>query len=392
MFQRLKIVWRLFGVSFMMIALLYSVVVVLVVSILTLKDAYKTSLENEFATKQPHIKITYVQNDLKLSPKEANLEAQRIKKLSLKIAQVSGFSTGKRFFSVLGYKMGGNAQYSGDIKIVGIDPQEMVYDFLSCKFIKRKPFEIKYTPIEFIYNFRSNKLSIFNQALFDSFFPVIESTQRFLLSTKTQHYPLTLAGSFEDYDKTPTLYTTRSYGNFLLGKDKDSIDGFFVNVRDLEDIKQIKQLLERKLSSKRYIITSWLEEKKKQHMMFLLFESLAYLVVFVIVLLAILFILLLLYYAIVKKSYQLSVLYTLGYILKYEIFVSLVGSVIFVDSVLVGFVHEKLHRLVEHFGYDYSVVMEYGSYGIIAFLSLFFVIFSYILIQKSYDLKTKSVF
>jgi len=68
MFNSLKIVYRLFRNSFFLTAILYMVALVIVLCIVSLKTAYKNSLQNEFATKQPHITIKYIdENEYKPS-------------------------------------------------------------------------------------------------------------------------------------------------------------------------------------------------------------------------------------------------------------------------------------------------------------------------------------
>jgi len=368
------------------------VVVMIVVSILTLKDAYRVSLEQEFATKQPHITIEYVEDFKIVPPKEQKQFIKQLKEDFSMIDEVSAFVIGKKFFSVTGYKVGGNAQYSGDVKLIGIDPQRLVYDFYGANFIKRDPFGVDYTPAEFLVAFAKGGLSVFNSSFFHSFFPVIESTEKFLFDATTQKYSVRLGAIFQDYDKEAILYTTIANVNQMLQQPSYKIDGFFVNAKRLEDIQKLTQALKEYLPTQDFIVSSWLQKREKQHMMFQLFESLSFLIVVVIVLLAVLFILLLLYHAIVKKSYQLSVLFTIGYFLQKEIFLVLVLSVVSVDLLLVGFIYFVLPYIVSYAGFGYEPFMIKSSLSMIIVLSLVFVLISYILIAKSYEMKTKSVF
>ena len=382
------IINRLFRTSLLITAFLYFLMLLAVVSIIALKSAFKTSLQEEFATKQPHIKIKYItlSNNYKK-------DLEYIKSLSSKIASISPFVEGSKFFMATGYKeIGGNSLYSGDIKIIGIGTKNFVYDFFNASFMPRGKFNYPYTPLEFIYAFRTQKnLAVFNKALFNSFYPVIESTQNFEFKNK-KIFKVKLGAVFEDYDKTPILYTNITFANKLLSQNPNQIDGFFVNAKKLNDIDSLTKLLRLKLPSDKFIVSSYLELRKKQFSLFKIYEILSLLIVMVILTLSSLFILLLLYNAIVKKSYQLSVLFTIGYNLKTKIFFVLFLTISFVTLLASFLIYKYLPLLIKSFNLPFRSFMLTNSFYTVFVLDIIFLAISYILIHNAYNLKAKSLF
>ena len=121
MFKSYQIIYKLFRNSFVFTAILYLIALLLFISIVALKDAYKMSLQNEFATKQPHIKIEYIDNNILLSQSQIKTTMRQIKDISNSIDTISPYTDGNRFFVSVGYKgSSGNAQYSGSIKVIGL--------------------------------------------------------------------------------------------------------------------------------------------------------------------------------------------------------------------------------------------------------------------------------
>lgn len=393
MLKSLKIVYRLFRGSFLLTGILYLIALLLFISVVGLKDAYKASLQNEFATKQPHIKVTYINNNLEPTKEKISKSKQAIKDITPKIDEVSEYVSGNRFFTSIGFKDGGNAQYSGDIKIIGVGKESFVYDFFDSNFVSRKPFEIRYTPLEFIYAFKSNdNIMVFNKALFNSYFPVVESSEDFIYEHDKERYKAKLASVFNDYDKQPIIYTTLSFANKLMNQSVNKIDGYFVNTKSLNEIDAVTQILKNSLSKDEFIVSSWLEQREKQFMMFFLFESLSLLVVSVILFLSILFILLLLYNSIVQKSYQLSVLFTMGFSLKKEIFIAIVLVMSVVSFIASVFLYSLLPQLIASLSLVYSRDMFFSHFIYICVLNILFMLISFILINSSYKIKAKSVF
>lgn len=381
MFNSLKIVYRLFRNSFFLTAILYMVALVIVLCIVSLKTAYKNSLQNEFATKQPHITIKYIdENEYKPS------DLKYIKSLSSEIKEITPFISATRFFSSTASKIGAMSQYNGDIKVIGMGYKELVYDFYSIKYGTNTQLEVKYTPLEMIYRLRLNPNSIIlNKSLFNQYYPVLESVS----SIYFKNQKATFLGTFDDYDKTPILYTTIPFAKKLLHK--NNITGFFVNAKNLNDITKLTKLLKSKLKDK-FIVKSWLESRHKQFMMFSLYEILSMIIIGVILLLSILFILLLLYNAIIKKSYQLSVLFTIGFPLKRELFLFLFGVVVVVDILVSIFIFKFIPYIVEYLHLPFTNDIFILNVDYMFILSGVFLLVSYILIDSSYKLKAKSIF
>jgi ABC-type lipoprotein release transport system permease subunit len=366
----------------------------LFVSIVALKDAYKMSLQNEFATKQPHIKIEYIDNNILLSQSQIKTTMRQIKDISNSIDTISPYTDGNRFFVSVGYKgSSGNAQYSGSIKVIGLGVDNFVYDFFDSSFVEKKPFEVLYTPLEFVYALRTMKnIMVFNHTLFNSYFPVIQSVDKFNFTSGNQEYEGKLASIFNDYDKYPIIYTTIPFANKLLNQNPDKIVGFFVNSKNLNDINKLTILLRNKLPKDKFIVSSWLELRQKQFMMFFLFESLSILIVAIILVLSILFVLLLLYNAIVKKSYQLSVLYTIGFLLKNEIFISIAMIIFVVSVVAILLLYYLIPILTTLINLPYDMLIMYNYVFYIGGIDVLFMFVSYILIGNSYKIKSKSIF
>jgi len=389
----LSIVFKLFKKPFIFVGLLYFMALLLFVVVVGLKDAYKSSLESEFATKQPHINIHFIDNNVLLNNELLEEKILSIKSLSSMIDVVSPFVSGGHFYSSLGFKEGGNAQYSGEIKIIGVGDKYFVHDFFSSFYIARQPFQVPYTPLEFIQSFRANeRIMVYNKALFNSYFPVIAGVEHFTFDDKKSHYKGRLASVFTDYDKEPILYTTLNFANTLLQNNPNKVDGFFVNAKELSQIESLVDILKVKLPSDTYIISSWLQERQQQFVMFFLFESLSLIILGVVLFLSGLFILLLLYHAIVKKSYHLSVLLTLGFGLKLPIFLVFVTIMTFVSLVTIYIDTVYLPQIITYLALPFDSSMLYNSYFYILLLDSLFVLCSYLLIHSAYNIKAKSVF
>ncbi|MBL0708727.1 MAG: hypothetical protein JJW00_06745 [Sulfurimonas sp.] len=393
MLKSLNIVYRLFKHSFLLTGVLYLMALLVFIGVLALKDSYKTSLQNEFATKQPHIKIGYIDNNMNMTQEQIDDEMRSIRSLSHNIDAISPYVSGDMFFDSTGFKEGGNAQYSGNIRVIGMGQKSFVYDFFDSSFVDRKPFEIKYTPLEFVYAFRTlPNLVVFNNALFNSYFPVIQSAETFIYENDTHKYSAKLASVFNDYDKQAIIYTTISFANKLLKQNPNKIDGFFVNSKNLNDIDVLTMKLKNSLSKEKFIVSSWLEQREQQFMMFFLFESLSVLIVSVILFLSILFILLLLYNSIVKKSYQLSVLYTIGFSLKKEIFLFLLFVVSAVTSIAVVLLYSFIPKITGDLNLPYDINMFNIYINYMGIMGVLFMLIAYILIDSSYKMKARSVF
>ncbi|RLA82380.1 MAG: hypothetical protein DRG78_07355 [Epsilonproteobacteria bacterium] len=393
MFKSLAIVYRLFKNSFLLVGSLYFIAIILFISVMGLKDSYKRSLQNEFATKQPHIKLSYINNNQIIDKENREIEIKNISKLSNKIDKITPFTNGNIFFTSIGFKEGGNAQYSGDIKIIGIGTQNNIYDFLDSSFVYRKPFSIVYTPLEFLYSFNTvDNLMVFNKALFNSYFPVISSVENFIFKSEDLKYKGKLASIFNDYDKQPIIYTNIKFANKLLNNHSSKIDGYYINAKDLNSIDTLLEELKDSIDKNKFTISSWLEDRKKQFMMFYLFETLSILVVSVILFLSVLFILLLLYNAIVKKSYQLSILLTIGYPLKKEIFIFLIFIMTIVSILAVGSSYIYLPKLISFLNLPFQEDMILIYFNYIFIFGAIFTLISYFLINNSYKMKAKSVF
>ena len=394
MLNRFKLVYRLFKFSFLFVSILYFVSILILLSIVSLKEGYKTSLEDEFATKQPHIKIEFIDDNIYKNTNQIKKEINQIKSISPKIDKISTFVTGEKFFRVNASKIfNGNASYTGNIKIIGLGQEQLVYDFFSCNFVKRDPLGIPYSPLEFLYILKTqNNIVIFNNSLYSSFFPVLESVENISLENETNRYKGKLASIFNDYDKKPILYTSITFANKLLGNKPNHISGYYVDAKNLDEIDNLKELLKLKLSKTKYIISSWLENRKKQSDIFSLLQTISSAIVFVILLLSILFILLLIYYAIVKKSYQLSVLFSIGYGLKKEIFLSISFIIIFFSILSFGVTFWLSQYIANEFNLQISAKILYNNIYYILFIDIIAIVMSYILINNSYKLKAKSLF
>ncbi|MEO1927801.1 MAG: hypothetical protein ABGX26_03850 [Nautiliaceae bacterium] len=382
-----SLTFSLFKSSFFLVFILYLLTLIILNTILILKESYKTSLENEFATKQPHIKITYINSNLKDISKDLKL----IKKIPL-VKAITPFSEGEEFFESIGYKKtGANSLYNGNIKIIGILTDSFVYDFFDMKFLPFGDFQVPLTVVEFIYKFRTTpNLIIFNQTLFKSYFPVIESTEDF--SFKNKHsLNGKLCGVFNDFSNSPTIYTNLYFANRLLNKPLNHADGFFVNATSIKKIDALLENLKKILPKNRFIIHSWLELRKKQFDMFYLFSMLSLIIITAIFLLSLLFAVLIIYHSIVKKSYQLSVLFTLGYNLKKEIMCII--SVIISIATIINFytVSNLTPKILKTLNLPTSNTLKTAFYAT-CFLDLFFITVSFFIIKTTYELKAKSVF
>ena len=384
MFEKFKIVFSLFKKSFFMIGILYFVALVVFVLAISFKDAYKLHLENEFATKQPHIKIKYIDDNVIMSQKDIDKTKEELKKISPLIDTISEYVDGEIFVNSVGEKNGGNALYQGEIKVIGLNKQDLVYNFFDVKFSPRDPFNIRYTPLEFLYFFYTQPNAvIFNKTLNDSYFPVIESVQNFSFQTASLKTFAKLAGVFDDYDTKQILYTNVKFANHLLGNNKEKISGYFINANKVENIEQLISVIKKKINRKKFIVTSWLEEKKKQHMIFSIFKALSYVIIGIVLLLSLLFNVLLIYDAIVKKSYQLRVFLTMGYILKKEIFIILM-SVAFIESCLVLLLsYHYMPLWLQLFGLPYQDIIFIHNIIYVSIVFIVFLVILYFFIKKS---------
>jgi len=386
----MKLIYTLFKKAFFIIAFLYFIALVLALFIIGLKDAYKLNLQNEFATKQPHIKILFIESNPTINIQK---DIKMIKNKSSLIDEVVPFVSDERFLTIIGNQQtNGSPFYNGSVKIIGLGDEGVVYNFFDATFVNREPFLVPYTPLEFLYAFHNKNIMVFNKSLFNSFFPIIESTEKFQIKTEKRENNAYLSAIFNDFEKQPIIYTTIKLANKLLGNNINRISGYYVNAKSLEDIDTLLKTLKSSMPKDKYIVSSWLEDKHKQFMMFSIFETLASIIVFTILLLSILFIVLLLYDAIIKKSYQLSVLFNIGFNLKKELFFYLFIIMIF-SSVLALYtvvnllpyistlIHLKFSKLILNYSLYYTIILD-----------VIFILISYILIHYSYKLKVKSVF
>jgi ABC-type lipoprotein release transport system permease subunit len=394
MYAKIRLVFRLFKKPFFFVTVLYFVALVMLLSILGLKESYKMNLQQEFATKQPHIKVLFINDNTKLTKEEIEKSISQIYKVSSHIENISPFVKGTLFVNSFGSKAtGSSARYQGEVKVIGVSKKELLYDFNNASFASRAPFNIKYTPVEFLYTFQNEKNSVvFNETLFNSYFPVVANIEKFVFIDGDRINEVKFSAIFKDYDKQAIIYTNIDFANQLLNNEKDTINGFFVNAKNLEDIDALTLELKETLPKERYIVKSWLEDRKKQFMMFYVFDVLSIIIMFIIVSLSLLFILLLLYNAIVKKSYQLSVLLTIGFKVEKEIYLFIIFYMLISTTLSITFIYYFLELLVKSIGLEYSSRVFSESLIYIFFIDIFFAIISYFLIKSSYRLKAKSIF
>jgi len=149
--NRLIVTFKLFKFPFIVILILYTLTSTIFLLIISIKDSYKLTLKEEFATKQPHIKISFIQNQTLLTKTQLEAEKNRILKLSNQISNIVAFVEGKSFYTSTASMTNSNSFYNGDIKIIGLETQSFIYNFYNLNFMKKEPFYIKYTPLEFIY-------------------------------------------------------------------------------------------------------------------------------------------------------------------------------------------------------------------------------------------------
>lgn len=390
--SQLQLVWRLFSRSLITSVCLYFVALILVSAILGLNHSYRFSLEQEFATKQPHISIRFVENDRVMDFEAVVAEMDMIKRASPLIGAIAPYTTGSFFVSSLALKSGGNAQFNGDVKVIGLGKEAMLYDFYSASYVFREPFQIPYTPLEFVHRWQQdNQLMVYNRALFGSYFPVIAGVEEILFQSDLGNQKGQLAGVFSDYDTSPIIYTSIVFANELLGKKERTTDGFHVNVVRIEDVDKVKDTLQEQLDGNRYIISSWLEEHQKQFVMFTLFESLSAIIIVLILLLTILFIVLVLYNSIVRKSHQLSVIFMLGYNLKFYIF-GAVSSIALATCAVVSWVNFLyLPELMAVVGLPCDEGIAMSSFVFIWVITAIFTIVAYYIISSSYKLSSKNL-
>jgi len=393
MFVRLRLIFKLFKKPFFLSALLYLAVLILFTSLIGLKESYKISLQTAFATKQPHIKVSYINDAIELPPQAIKEQKEKIHALSPLINEVSEFVSGDTFFSSYGFKHGGSASYHGAISVIGLSKVHFTYDFLSAEFTSRAPFTIAYTPLEFLYHFkRDDKAVLFNSTLFNSHFPSIASMQNFTLVQEEQKHEVHLLGRFKDYDKQAIVYTTTTLANKLLSKPLNNIDGFFINAKKLETIEPLYQHLKEVLDSKTFIVSSWLELRQKQSMMFKIFGGLSSLFVGIIISLALLFIFLILYNAIIQKSYHLSVLSTIGYRLNKEIFILFSLLIAINTGLTLIFIYYALPLLSAYFELPFAAYIQLDASLYLFIFTLIFTLLTYILIQMAYHIRSQNVF
>ena len=393
MLTRLKLIFKLFRKPLLFSSLLYLAVLILFTSLIGLKESYKISLQTAFASKQPHIKVSYIKDMVIMSSHDIQIQKERIRSLSPFINEVSEFVSGNNFYSSHGFKQGGSATYQGDILIIGLSTKDFAYDFMNAEFTSRPPYTIAYTPLEFLYHFKTDdKAVMFNTSLFNSYFPSIASMQDFsLIDDKTKH-EIHLLGRFKDYDKQAIIYTNVKMANQLLSKHNNNIDGFFINAKKLEEIEPLYEHLKTTLDPKTFIVSSWLELRQKQFLMFKIFGGLSTLVLGLIISLTLLFIFLILYNAIIQKSYHLSVLLTIGYKLNKEIFI-LFSLLILIDTGLaLIYIDYILPLLSSHFSLPYASYIQLNTSLYLSAFTFIFGLLTYILIQVAYTIRSKSVF
>ena len=86
-----KLIYRLFKFPFLFVGILYFITLIFLLSVISLKEAYKNSLENEFAAKQPHIKMVFIDDNIQKTPLQIENDIKNISFLSDLIYKISPF-------------------------------------------------------------------------------------------------------------------------------------------------------------------------------------------------------------------------------------------------------------------------------------------------------------
>jgi ABC-type lipoprotein release transport system permease subunit len=344
-----RLTFDFFKKSLVVIAISQLAVTILFLFLLGLKESYNMKLKEEFATKQPHIKIKYISQNKIIDTQTQQQQIDKILKLSNKISAVIPFTSGDRFLEITGSKEGGNAFFNGDVRVIGLGKEALVYNFFEQSFASQEPFEVPYTSLEFLYDWeQDDNLSVFNQTLINSFYPVAGAISKFECKSDNDTFNIRLSGSFSDFDTKPILYASINKVNEILNK--NGIDGYFLNASSLEDIEIVLDQLKLALPKDEFVITSWIEDKKKQMMIFNLFQTMFFIVISIISILVFLITMLLIYNSIVKKGYQLTVLKWLGHLFTKEICIWLVIVILLPTIFGCGIYWLCIGNITDYFG------------------------------------------
>lgn len=358
-------------------------------------NSYNESLEKSLATKQPHIRVSYINEKQHFTQKElSNIEAQMMNSIGADDIKEINLYVQERLF--VKFKCYGNnlSEYNGFVETIGLSKYHypITYDFESFEPVMLSDYGFKITGLEMFEEFKNHKDTIFfNKSLYMSIQPLVTyeanfEMEYFLDSSDVTEVQGNFLGIVEDFFEKPIIYMDYQYLNEILGHESNHISGFMININDQNKLYEIKQKLELffNYDEKKVIVSTWRELNKKQNDIFKIFTQVGAFLKWIILILAITAVSVYLYKSLLMKQPQLRLLNILGLRL-----VSIVNTTI----VLLSAFTVTLASISVHFAlpYFYNLIL-----GIDLDVSIWFylgdVLFSYLVLVSVVVIMVKSLF
>jgi len=302
-----RLIFKLLNKSFINIFLI-SIVVFFSISLISIAIyKYNTFLQTSFAKKQPHIVLRYINDNMNVNIQKEISRIKNILKNDLK--NINSFTTTTKYIKL----QKGLGAFRGKVKIIGLglDEYPITYDFNKIDIRLLEDYNIRLTGIEVFYIFKK-KYVLFNQALQKSFldFAPSVSTNYGLFINRHKLDNITFIGVLDDMKDTPILFMSRRYFNKLFKFSKNHVNGFYINIKNQDKLKDDIRLLS--MAFKNAQILSWRDINQKQNKILNVFSFIGNLIQIILLILGIVAILVVFINGIVTKSRQIKVLNILG--------------------------------------------------------------------------------
>jgi len=388
MFINFKIYWKLFFKSTLISMFIAFLSFFVIVTIPIVISIYKKSIEKDLAVKQPHLYLVFKNDNQQLSKQNMKLLREKIIKVDKikNILTINGYIKDTITLRLFSHRNIQSSFVEGKVEVIGLyDEFPSSYDFLRFSYLNMGFDDTILTYKEFIKRFIDRKsIAIINNSLHSQFSSPLSSATKvnaiyFKNGKKVTSISLLIGGVMQDYNPSSVMLLKYKMAIKLLDKAPDSVTGFAINVKDLEQLATTKKLLKKAFKDK-FIVQTWLDKNIQQREIFKIFTFVSYVVECSIFVLSLLVILFLFYKNILSKQPQMRILYTLGvYLKKQFLFFSLLflsvgvfGGVVFAIKIvpyLVTFLGLEVERV--SFGmFEYQLFISYFVFVLsIKFLS-----------------------
>jgi ABC-type lipoprotein release transport system permease subunit len=331
------ILWPIFRYDFMRILLVLTLVLSVVAVLISMLALYEEQLESSLASKQPHIVVQPISDEMTES--EARLWIEKINQQVHEVTSITPYLTSIRFITWHAQLM-----LPGDFRIqayskhamvnttvVGVDKSPpAIMKLLADKAYVSGEFRLPLTPLEQMAAWYTNEDSaIMNRVLDNSFYPPI--SQAVILTTKANDitFSFHVSQPITDYKNNAVLYTGLKKAQQLLSNGNRNVTGVYINIALPKQAavvsNRLREFMQQQGESVR--ISTWLDSALKQQQLVTLLRLVVTTLSVIVTGLGMLLVLLTEYKSVVAKHDSLSIFFRLGLISDYYICSGLVIAV-----------------------------------------------------------------